>query len=211
MIPVSTKTLWVNKFIAWSFYWVLFTLVQSVIVGYIYFLKEDFQAEEEEIRKSSAVPVENGVAGVIDSDSAKGPDNNSVGSNNGSTKGSQSNNAEEKPLMDGTFHKKPFYHICSTRKFDCKSPQFRFVSMRLQLCSYSQGYSGLTLILFQLFPAISIADICMALCFLSYTIFIIAMFTSVRGKGWAQQESEWDDSNFFWIEYDNKAWDPFLQ
>ncbi len=57
-----------------------------------------------------------------------------------------------------------------------------------------------------------VVDICMALCFLSYTIFIIAMIATVRGKGWSQQEAEWDDynSNFFWIEYENKVWNPWL-
>lgn len=41
MIPVSNERLWIDKFIGWSFYWVIVGLVESVGVGYLYFLRED--------------------------------------------------------------------------------------------------------------------------------------------------------------------------
>lgn len=41
MIPVSNERLWIDKFIAWSFYWVIVGLLESVFVGYIFFLRED--------------------------------------------------------------------------------------------------------------------------------------------------------------------------
>ena len=41
MIPVSNERLWLDKFIGWSFYWVIVGLVESVLVGYLYFLRED--------------------------------------------------------------------------------------------------------------------------------------------------------------------------
>lgn len=41
LIPVSDEFLWIDKFVGWSFYWVIFGLVESVLVGYIYFIRED--------------------------------------------------------------------------------------------------------------------------------------------------------------------------
>lgn len=53
LIPVSNERLWIDKFIGWSFYWVIVGLLESVFVGYIYFLREDMHAKitnEEEKR-----------------------------------------------------------------------------------------------------------------------------------------------------------------
>ncbi|CAB9509679.1 receptor subunit alpha-type acr-16 [Seminavis robusta] len=44
-IPISNERLWIDKFIGWSFYWVIVGLVESVIIGYIYFLREDKAAQ----------------------------------------------------------------------------------------------------------------------------------------------------------------------
>jgi len=45
LIVISNVRLWIDKFVGWSFYWVLFTMVQSVVIGYLYFLREDRQAK----------------------------------------------------------------------------------------------------------------------------------------------------------------------
>lgn len=45
LIPVSNKKLWIDKFISWSFFWVLLGLVQSVIMGFLYYLREDHEAK----------------------------------------------------------------------------------------------------------------------------------------------------------------------
>lgn len=41
LVPVSNERLWIDKFIGWSFYWVIVGLVESVFVGYLYFLRQD--------------------------------------------------------------------------------------------------------------------------------------------------------------------------
>ena len=45
LIPVSNERLWIDKFIGWSFYWVVVGLVESVLVGYLYFMREDKDAK----------------------------------------------------------------------------------------------------------------------------------------------------------------------
>lgn len=45
MIQVSNQQLWFNKFVSWSFYWVLFRVIQSVLIGFIYFIQEDCVAK----------------------------------------------------------------------------------------------------------------------------------------------------------------------
>jgi hypothetical protein len=55
MIPVSNERLWIDKFIAWSFYWVIVGLLESVFVGYIFFLREDHFSKETEEEKRSKI------------------------------------------------------------------------------------------------------------------------------------------------------------
>ena len=45
LIVISNVRLWIDKFVGWSFYWVLFTMVQSVVIGYLYYLREDREAK----------------------------------------------------------------------------------------------------------------------------------------------------------------------
>jgi len=41
LTPVSDEGLWLDKFVGWSFYWVCFVLVESVLIGYLLFILED--------------------------------------------------------------------------------------------------------------------------------------------------------------------------
>ena len=50
MTPVSDQRLWLDKFVAWSFYWVLFGVVQSVFIGFLFYVREDRQAQKENKR-----------------------------------------------------------------------------------------------------------------------------------------------------------------
>lgn len=44
--PVSNQALWLDKFVGWSFYWVLFGLVQSVMIGFLYYIREDRKTDK---------------------------------------------------------------------------------------------------------------------------------------------------------------------
>lgn len=50
--PVSNQRMFMDKFVAWSFYWVLFGVVQSVIIGFLQYAREDRQAKKENQRLS---------------------------------------------------------------------------------------------------------------------------------------------------------------
>merc|ERR1711971_1016675 len=52
LVPVSSRWLWIDKIIAWSFYWVVFVVIQSVVVGYLYYLREDHEAKTLSRRNS---------------------------------------------------------------------------------------------------------------------------------------------------------------
>jgi hypothetical protein len=41
LTPVSDEGLWLDKFVGWSFYWVCFVLMESVLIGYLLFIFED--------------------------------------------------------------------------------------------------------------------------------------------------------------------------
>ena len=47
-IPISNERLWIDKFIGWSFYWVIVGLVESVFVGYLYFLRQDVEGNSSD-------------------------------------------------------------------------------------------------------------------------------------------------------------------
>ena len=51
--PVSNQLLWLDKFVAWSFYWVLFGVVQSVIIGFMFYIQGDLREKEEKVERRS--------------------------------------------------------------------------------------------------------------------------------------------------------------
>jgi hypothetical protein len=50
LTPISNQRLWLDKFVAWSFYWVLFGVIQSVCIGFLYYIREDRMARKENKR-----------------------------------------------------------------------------------------------------------------------------------------------------------------
>ena len=56
LIPVSNMRLWIDKFVGWSFYWVLIGLLESVAIGFMWYLREDRVARKERKRISLMSP-----------------------------------------------------------------------------------------------------------------------------------------------------------
>jgi len=54
--PVSNQRLWMKTFVSLSFYWLFFVIVQSVIIGFLYYIREDHQAKKEGKRLSMMLP-----------------------------------------------------------------------------------------------------------------------------------------------------------
>lgn len=67
LLPVTGDRLWIDKFVGWSFYWVIFGLVESVFVSYLSFMRTDREPnsgkeEEEVVVFDSGEPKGTGVA-----------------------------------------------------------------------------------------------------------------------------------------------------
>eukprot|EP00531_Pseudo-nitzschia_arenysensis_P001401 CAMPEP_0116120890 /NCGR_PEP_ID=MMETSP0329-20121206/3411_1 /TAXON_ID=697910 /ORGANISM="Pseudo-nitzschia arenysensis, Strain B593" /LENGTH=544 /DNA_ID=CAMNT_0003614679 /DNA_START=177 /DNA_END=1811 /DNA_ORIENTATION=+ len=57
--PVSNQLLWLDKFVGWSFYWVLIGVIQSVLISFLYVLQEErSEKEEKRERRSMLVHLE---------------------------------------------------------------------------------------------------------------------------------------------------------
>lgn len=71
LLPVSDERLWIDKFVGWSFYWVIFGLVESVIVGYIFFVREDSEPplggaatiQNTETMQNTSIVADDGIPG----------------------------------------------------------------------------------------------------------------------------------------------------
>ena len=50
LMPVSNQRLWLGSFVAWSFYWVLFGVIQSVVIGFLFYIREDRRGGDDEDR-----------------------------------------------------------------------------------------------------------------------------------------------------------------
>jgi hypothetical protein len=52
LIPISNMRLWIDKFVGWSFYWVLLGLLESIGIGFMWYLRENRVARKERKRLS---------------------------------------------------------------------------------------------------------------------------------------------------------------
>ena len=124
MIPVSDQRLWIDKFVGWSFYWVIFGLVQSVLIGFIYYLREDRELREAERRRStisigSREELMESLDVVAAADKSEYPRPPSQKDICGDTM-----NSSSKPTSVDKKKKDSWFHTCSLRKLDCKCTLF---------------------------------------------------------------------------------------
>ena len=47
LLPVSDQRLWLGEFVSWSFFWVLTSVIQSALVGFLHYVRIDLQAKKE--------------------------------------------------------------------------------------------------------------------------------------------------------------------
>ena len=134
MISVSDQALWLGKFVARSFYWVLVGVVESVIIGFLFYLREDKAAKDEEKLKQLGAPPQ-----------------------------------EVEPLSMETIEEpKP-------NETDTEVSSWKFVIYKMKLRTMDM--------------------IALAICAISYTVFIIFMFTSVNTSYWLRSEPIWFEEN----------------
>lgn len=58
MTPISDQNLWLDKFVGWSFYWVLVGVIESVLIGFLFYVREDKLAKDEERRRQQNATAE---------------------------------------------------------------------------------------------------------------------------------------------------------
>jgi hypothetical protein len=118
LIPVSNQRLWIDKFVGWSFYWVIFGLVQSVMIGFIYYLREDRESRKAERRLStmSIGSREEMMESLAVVEYPRPPSQNGIC---GDTM-----NSSSKPTPVDNKKKDNWFHTCSLRKLDCKYTLF---------------------------------------------------------------------------------------
>jgi len=167
MIPISNRKLWIDKFVAWSFYWVLVVLVQSVFVAFVFYLREDYEAAKEG-RRLSTMSAGSQDCMMESAAMAMVPPPLPKDAHRKTTNNTRNNQSPAKP------ERKPWF-LYSTRKFDY---------------------------------------ICLAFCIVSYTVFIICMFSSNFSGAWVKDEAPWDsyDTQYGSINSENNVPDdPYMQ
>jgi hypothetical protein len=215
MIPVSSRRLWIDKLITWSFYWILVVLIQSSVVGFVFYLRDDYDAKEKGQRLSiiratsrdSEMLKDAGAAAFEDEDDDEGAANSESfrtdDDNPLSRKDSLMHlgNDDKSPAEPD---KKPWYYVVSARKFDCKC--------QWNLNSFASYFVTKILTPFSLIILDCSTDICMLFSILSYTIFLIAMFVANERGDWIQNEPEWFDHDAALLPtaVENTVEDPYL-
>ncbi|KAI2491041.1 acetylcholine-gated cation-selective channel [Fragilaria crotonensis] len=73
LLPVSNAYLWIDKYVSWSFYWVIFGLVESVVIGYLFFIREDLTEQSVAQPEDSQAPAANPEQHLVDNDDPDTP------------------------------------------------------------------------------------------------------------------------------------------
>eukprot|EP00934_Nitzschia_sp_Nitz4_P007556 Nitzschia sp. Nitz4//scaffold240_size29840//23179//24423//NITZ4_008021-RA/size29840-augustus-gene-0.28-mRNA-1//1//CDS//3329543759//7546//frame0 len=183
LIPVSNERLWIDKYVGWSFYWVVAGLVESVCVGYFFFKFHDTQ----ESLKSLA---ENGSTTQTPGNHVNEAEHLDVSQDHealpeGAAREPHSKNTPyySKKRIDETSG--------ATLKLQCiqerssnGTPRRSTVEMSAASISITQWNCGLISLR-------RVDELCFVLTITTYTIFVIAMFVTVDRWG------EKNDISFF--------------
>jgi len=147
MTPISDQRLWLDKFVGWSFYWVLVGVIESVLIGFLFYVREDKAAKDEA------------------KDKAK--------------RQQQYANAEElEPLSMGTIEEtKP-----TGTDSEPISAKDSFIVAVWNLVIYKM-------------PIRKVDILALIGCTLTYTIFIVIMFSTAVTDVWLQDEPMWFDES----------------
>jgi hypothetical protein len=179
LLPVSNESLWIDKFVGWSFYWVIFGLVESVAVGYVFFLREDFPDLEPVSSRDEPIVEENEEELEVDTPN-----------------GTQSNRDD---IVDQAQDPNPFSDQSPTEydrvvdPDEAGAPRQRPLTLKQRMMRTRSGSNPRRWVprLLSLprwvytFPLRRVDHVCFFLSTITYTLFTIAMFLSVPmwGKG----------------------------
>ena len=167
LMPVSNQRLWLDKFVAWSFYWVLLAVVQSVIIGFLFYIRKD---REEEHRLG---PNDEEIELVEKSGSAderrRGRDNSANDDDSGD------GNDGDGDASVVPEHSRSFA-VHSLEDITMKS----FRKLTVKTDSFVQTVSLRKLDMVSLFFAMT-----------TYTAFIVIMYSTISTGAWLRDEPKW--------------------
>ena len=134
LTPISDQRLWLDKFVGWSFYWVLFGVIQSVCIGFLYYIREDRMARKQHKRLTLMSPA----ARVSMMDKARAAAEEDAAADSAADRGSEE---EKMMLTDSTLVEEidvdverrrggcgDFFYTFSLRKMDIASLTFAVVT-----------------------------------------------------------------------------------
>lgn len=199
--PISNERLWLDKFVGWSFYFVLISVVESILISFLYFLREDRKKEELYNEGNITAKRKNGLAdknnfavrgGPRDKEE---PNNESNGTakekigladeNHDSVDGAEGNNIAKKTI---DFNSNKHIPPSSSSEFITAQKTFDFTDNR-PLPSSSSKIKGF---LYDV-SLRKIDMICLVTVTVVYTVFIIGMVASNHAGLWLKNEPEWFD------------------
>lgn len=203
-IPASSRRLWIDGFVVGSFYWVLLVFLQSLLMGVVFFLREEYEAKQmhrsvlsntdsaskdpmmelgraEALARLLETERSQGLRVFIDEDSdveeetiyfPKRSNNDSTLMTLANTTGAEED--EEPTPVEPERKRKPWFYLCSVRKFDY---------------------------------------ICMAVAFVSYVVFVVVMSSTNASGGWEKNEAQWHthDSQWGTADYRNDVPYPYIK
>jgi hypothetical protein len=156
MIPISNHGLWIDRFIGWSFYWVIFGLVESVFVGYCYFLRQRDEDIDGVVKDANHVVKDNDASSSSNNDDAKQQPLPSMA-------GSESGSASQMPEEDAPL-KKSSRHSSDSALLAIPHPRWRVSFLHT-------------------IPLRGLDHFFFFFCLITYTAFVLAMFLTIPKWG----------------------------
>lgn len=177
MTPISDQKLWLDKFVSWSFYWVLVGVIQSVLVGVLFFIREDKDNRRHR------------------------PDDGNMQINEGQEIGDEKEEEELAPQThDGQeMDDEEEIVFLSTKNDTGSKSKFR---QSIRSIGKKETWKdtfvvvGCKSVLFRI-PLRMMDAVALSICILTYTFFVIIMLSSGRtGTWWLLDEPNWFHEDF---------------
>jgi len=177
MTPVSNQRLWLDKFVGWSFYWVLFGVIQSVLIGFIYFIREDYVAKREEKRLSTMSSSERAI--MMKKEEARVA---AAAQQLLPSEPSQTFNVEESVMLTENTNTQELFHESNDGTITTSFEEERRNISCFKNCFYTFSLRKMDMI-------------SLTFAIVTYTTYIAIMLATGKSDVWLQNEPKWFDEN----------------
>jgi hypothetical protein len=171
--PVSNQRLWLDKFVGFSFYWVIAGVIQSVIIGFLYYVREDRNSRlEQEKDDGETEPFLGNIENGANDQETVLPQTPSKLNPLESIKTVDHN--ENDRQNDSTLNE-----LAVTDSNNISKDETQSTERCCEGCLYTISFRRIDLI-------------SLAIAFVTYTIFVILMFITVQSTdSWLRNEPTW--------------------